>query len=49
MFYLVAHDENKKPFVWGFNFRTLEAAQNALLPDTWVIDEDGKKLAERKE
>ena len=44
--YLVAKDDAGKPFIWGF-MSSLEAAKRALLPETWVIDEKGNKLAER--
>ena len=46
-YYLVANDETGKPFIWGFHFATVEGAKNALLPGTWVIDEDGKEVARR--
>lgn len=46
-YYLAANDEQGKPFIWGFYFPTLEKAKRALLPNTWVVDKDGKELARR--
>lgn len=43
-YFLVAADKNGNPFVWGF-FPKLAQAKRAQLPNTWVIDEDGKVLA----
>ncbi len=47
-YHLVAKDEKTgKPLLWGFDFGSLSAAKSALLPGTWVIDDDGFKVAER--
>lgn len=48
-YYLVAKDDAGKQFIWGFHFPTIEKAKAALLPNTWVIDEEGNKVAERGE
>lgn len=46
-YYLVAQDPKDGPFIWGFHFATLESAKRHLLPNTWVIDQDGKEVARR--
>jgi len=46
LYWLAAKDEQGKTFLWGFFFPSIEKAKRALLPDTWVIDENGKKVAE---
>lgn len=46
---LVAKDSKGKQYIWGYFFKSVEAARQALLPGTWAIDEEGNKVAEREE
>lgn len=46
--FLVAADEQGKPFVWGF-FPNLKSAKRAQLPNTWVVDQNGKVLVKTYE
>lgn len=47
---LVSRDEKTgRPFFWGFDFVTIEAAKAALLANTWVVDDNGKEVARREE
>lgn len=48
-YHLVAKDDKTgKQYLWGFDFPSIETAKNALLSETWAIDDNGVKVAERK-
>lgn len=45
VYHLVDNDKNGRPFCWGFDFISLRRATAALLPGTWVIDNEGEVIA----